>query len=135
MNHQEHTGSAVEAIRLNAAAREIHQNAVNHGWWDDTRSFPEILALVHSELSEALEEYRDGRPMVYADNLDTLTRVTDPQAFRPTDKPEGIAIELADAVIRILDYCGHAGIDLDTAIRVKHRYNLTRAYRHGGKRA
>ena len=49
-------------------------------------------------------------------------------------KPEGVAIELADCIIRILDYCGAQGIDVDEATRIKHEYNKSRPYRHGGKR-
>lgn len=49
-------------------------------------------------------------------------------------KPEGIPIELADVIIRVLDYCGYAGIDIDAAISQKHEYNKTRPYRHGGKK-
>lgn len=43
-------------------AKEIHENAVTHGWWDEPRNLLEIAALCHSELSEAVEEYRAGRP-------------------------------------------------------------------------
>lgn len=49
------------------------------------------------------------------------------------EKPEGIATEFADCIIRILDYCGHEGIDIGEAIKIKHEYNKTRPYRHGGK--
>jgi NTP pyrophosphatase (non-canonical NTP hydrolase) len=49
-------------------------------------------------------------------------------------KPEGIASEMADCIIRILDYCAYEGIDIEQAIQLKHEYNKTRPYRHGGKR-
>ena len=115
---------------LNKLRDQIHQNAKDHGWWDEERSFGEIIALCHSELSEALEEYRDGKPMVYYDCF-CDSKVT--PCNHQGEKPEGIAIELADCIIRILDYCGHAGIDIEEAIKVKHEYNKTRPYRHGGK--
>lgn len=99
--------------------KQLHGTAVNHGWWIEPPSFPETAALIHSEVSEAVEEYRKGR---------------DPrEIYYNGEKPEGIPIELADAVILILDYCEFAGIDLESAINVKARYNETRPYRHGGK--
>ena len=106
---------------INEVAKQIHENAVDHGWWDEERGFPEVLALIHSEVSEALEEYRNGRlpTEVYTGN---------------NGKPEGIPIELADVIIRVLDYCGYTGIDIDAAISQKHEYNRTRPYRHGGKK-
>lgn len=48
-------------------------------------------------------------------------------------KPEGIAVELADCIIRILDWAGKEGVDMDAIIRKKMAYNRTRPYRHGGK--
>lgn len=57
---------------MNDWAKEIHENAVAHGWWDEERSFGDIVALCHSELSEALEEYRTSRPDT--DNLQKLLK-------------------------------------------------------------
>lgn len=81
---------------LNTFAQEVHQNAVTHGWWQDTRPLEEVLCLIHCELSEAIEEERAGRGMIWTG---------------PDGKPEGIAIELLDAVIRCLDYMAHNEIE------------------------
>jgi NTP pyrophosphatase (non-canonical NTP hydrolase) len=119
---------------LNKLRDEIHQNAKDHGWWDEERSFGEIIALCHSELSEALEEYRNGRAMVWCNGgTECCGGCADCDLLPEKKKPEGIAIELADCIIRIMDYCGRAGIDIEEAIRIKHEYNKTRPYRHGGK--
>ena len=60
----------------------------------------------------------------------------DPDLIYPgkDGKPEGIAVELADAMIRILDYCAYSGIDIEEALKLKHAYNKGRPYRHGGKK-
>lgn len=52
-------------MNINELAKEVHENAVNHGWWEKPPSLPEALCLIHAELSEALEEYRNGSPLVY----------------------------------------------------------------------
>ena len=119
---------------LNELAKEIHENAVEHGWWDEPRSFGEVDALCHSELSEALEEHRDGRPMLWfrcPDDGIACGRGDVSCVKKP--KPEGVAVEMADCIIRILDWCGKEGIDIDKIIRLKMEYNKTRPYRHGGK--
>lgn len=77
-----------------AIMNEVHQTAVEHGWWDSERDPREAFALMHSKLSEALEEARQGHPMYYS-NPDNPA------------KPEGIGIELIDFVIRALDFMGH----------------------------
>ena len=48
-------------------------------------------------------------------------------------KPEGIATEMVDCLIRILDWCGKEGVDVEAVLAQKHEYNRTRPYRHGGK--
>ena len=128
------------AKSLNEWAAEIHENAIAHGWWDDPRTFGEIVALCHSELSEALEEYRNKRPLIYCEGLAMNAACVDERcggaecikAF-PGRKPEGVAVEMIDCMIRILDWCGKEGVDVDTILEVKHEYNKTRPYRHGGK--
>lgn len=132
---------------LNELAKEIHANAVAHGWWEEERSFGDIVALCHSELSEALEEYRAGRPMVWyacaegvpefpcapKDIYDCQMAGQEASCAYRSDKPEGIAVEMADCIIRILDWCGNEGVNIDAILREKMEYNKTRPYRHGGK--
>jgi NTP pyrophosphatase (non-canonical NTP hydrolase) len=104
----------------------VHTNSRDHGFWPELdagidatirhrmveEQIPLKLALIHSEISEALEEYRDG-------NIETYHRETD-------GKPEGFGIELADAIIRILDLAEALDIDLQGAIEQKHAFNVTR---------
>ena len=120
-------------MTINEFAAEVHKNAVDHGWWEGERTFPEIVVLIHSEVSEALEEYRDGKPLLYFPcNAGGVCCEEDGSAHcgsRPYDpenpnarcsaqskKPEGIAAELADVIIRVLDYCAYAGIDIENAL-------------------
>lgn len=105
--------------------QDVHDTARDKGWWpEDEVTVSEIackLALVHSEISEALEELRRS------DNLALRWEINAP------DKPEGFVVELADAVIRIMDLCGALGLDLEAAIACKAEYNAGRSFRHGGK--
>ena len=49
-------------------------------------------------------------------------------------KPEGIAIEMVDCMIRIMDFLVKENMDIELLLDIKHRYNKTRPYRHGGKK-
>lgn len=105
-----------------------HQTAKNKGWWGPKRDEDRVaacLALIHSEVSEALEEVRKG-PEAY--DVHYQTNADDPF------KPEGMVVELADAVIRIADLCGALNLDLADALITKMKYNETRSHRHGGKK-
>lgn len=132
-------------MNINQLAKEVHENAVAHGWWETPPTLPEALCLIHSELSEALEEYREGNPLVYgtcalAAEDCKFSGVCDRVGTPGEDgevggpcKPEGIAVELADVIIRTLDLMAGLGVDVDAVVMAKHRYNLGREYMKGGK--
>jgi hypothetical protein len=106
-------------VNLRDYQKEAHRIATEHGFWEGPeRNVGEQLALIHSEISEALEEYRSGRP---------LTEVT----YRADNKPEGFAIELADTLIRIFDTAEKYNIDLEHCVSIKMAFNESRPHKHG----
>tara|TARA_A100001037_G_scaffold298504_1_gene322349 strand:+ start:204 stop:527 length:324 start_codon:yes stop_codon:yes gene_type:complete len=107
-------------MEINKLINLSHNIAQEKGWWDKEREIPEMIALIHSELSEALEEFRVN------DNLNIRYE---------NGKPEGFVVELADVLIRIFDLSGKYKLDLHNALEEKIQYNKTRKYRHGNKKA
>lgn len=89
---------------------DAFETASSKGWHDKYRSFAEALALVHAEVSEALE------------------------ADRRRKHKEEVAEELADVCIRVFDLSVEFGLDLETAILTKMEFNKGRTYKHGNKK-
>jgi NTP pyrophosphatase (non-canonical NTP hydrolase) len=127
---------------LNAMRDEAHDCSKSKGWWDADMPFnvSEKLALIHSEVSEALEDYRVTglseklAEHIYEQRLPTLPTTKEFVGENgKLNKPIGFASELADIIIRVGDLAGKLGIDLGRAVEEKHAFNRTRSHRHGGK--
>lgn len=141
-------------MTLNELRDKIHQNAVNKGFYDGQMNVNELpselrsafiaqrIALIHSELSEALEADRKNsyallrlyeQSIKYIDSdhesenfLDRRIQIQFEECIK-----DSFEDELADAMIRILDLCGWLGIDIDTHIKLKMDYNESRVQKHG----
>lgn len=123
-----------------ATVREVNEA---NGWFDEDRSVGDDIALLHSEVSEAFEEFRShGLDDVTFDKCCSKARIKTSQQvhddwFLNTGhlcKPEGFGSEMADVLVRLLDTCSRHNIDLGAEFKRKLEYNRTRGYKHGGKR-
>lgn len=107
---------------------EVWKIAEEKGWHEGRQiEFGEFIALCHSELSEALEVFRVCGNAGIAQT--EFVEQIEPGEFTP----RGVPIELADVILRILDYSETHGINIQKAIETKMEFNKTRPYRHGGK--
>lgn len=99
------------------------------GWYACEVSFATALANLHGEVSEAWEAWRQWG------TADATSKAIDQGDGDRFPKPEGVGSEFADILIRLLDDCERWNVDLETEVERKLRYNATRSYRHGNKRA
>jgi len=101
---------------INLLIKRSHDTAMVKGWWDDERNNGELIALMHSELSEGLEALRTNAK---SDKIKEFY---------------GIEEELADILIRIFDMVGDRKYRLAQALLAKMEYNKSRPVMHGGKK-
>lgn len=121
-------------MTLNNLAAQIHENNKAKGFYDDQKNIGEMLALIHSEVSEALECDRKGREcqIIAAAFNDSKEDILFKAGFEENIK-DTFADELADIVIRVLDLAAFKEIDIDAHIKAKVRYNTLRPHKHGKK--
>ena len=126
-----------EGEQLVATAMDLLQASIfamveSKGFHENGRPFSEEVALMHSELSEALESWRDSEPTLwFADKESPLRQFPDPYSDSGNvRKAEGASAELADTIIRICDSAETRQMSLAEALILKLRYNAGRPRMH-----
>lgn len=120
---------------INQLIKEAHQNSIAKGFYENGKglNIGEKIALMHSELSEALEADRKNR---YCEIDLSINNIEDDSNFVKyySEYIKGtFQEEMADVVIRVMDLCGLKNIDLEQHIIAKMRYNKNREKYHGKK--
>lgn len=99
--------------------KESGEVAKSKGFVTKAEDIHRSLLMIVGEIAEAQNELRSGKHTH--------------EVYFPAEKPEGFGIELADAVLRIFNLAHDLNLDLETMVKMKHNYNKTRAFKHGGK--
>lgn len=130
-------------LKLNELAAACHKSAQDKGWYDEPspRTPAEALLLITTEVAEIVEEIRKPNPIgkMYFIAVPGLQAAIDEGCSTSVEiasrgiKPEGESTEVADVLIRLLDYAVWRGIDIEVAVETKMAYNATRERRHGKK--
>lgn len=125
---------------INKLSKQIHENNKSKGFYDTEKNIGEMLCLIHSEVSEALECDRKDRyaiPMGNPKSVDTIVNCFDEdESFQlefQTWIKDTFEDELADIMIRVMDLAAHKNVDLESHIIAKMRYNSLRPHKHGKK--
>jgi len=121
---------------INQLSKEIYENAKSKGFHDGEKNIGEMLALIHSEVSEALEADRKDKYTSQNASVKGINGWIDDDIFKSNFKnhlKDTFEDELADIMIRVMDLARHKRIDLEQHIKAKMRYNSLREYKHGKK--
>ncbi len=134
---------------INELSKQIHENAKNKGFYEGEKNIGELLCLIHSEVSEALEAHRKGKHADLKSYCERTNQVLMSYNVKDGNPPETdlsdedfinifkdrikdtFEDELADTMIRIMDLAGFMNIDIEAHIALKMKYNSFRAYKHG----
>lgn len=124
-------------MRINLLSKKIHEINVKNGFYEDKeKNIGEMLCLIHSEVSEALECDRKDFYTSKFDGCKPCLNDGDDDAFKELFNntiKDTFEDELADIMIRVMDLAAFKGIDLEYHIKAKMRYNSLRQYKHGKK--
>jgi NTP pyrophosphatase (non-canonical NTP hydrolase) len=121
-------------MTISELSKQIHENARNKGFWDKERNLGEMLMLIVSEVSEAMEA--DRKNHFFEGDIEMVNKSESKSHFEVvfTNYLKGtFEDELADVCIRIFDLAYSKGINLEAHIQAKMRYNESRPHMHGKK--
>lgn len=118
---------------INKLSEEIHRNNIDKGFYDDEKNIGEMLALVHSEVSEALEADRINNYTTYGNLITHLDNGGDFKTGFEEHVKHTFEDELADIMIRVMDLAKYKNINLEWHIEQKMKYNSMREHKHGKK--